>query len=92
MFVVHPRKAEANARNYRIVSKEKVAALAARQSAVKAKKIAQKQTQLLINKGESIRELKRERNVAQARQVQLELERAESVSQLVFERARYNKL
>ena len=59
---------------------------------MKAKESAQKQAQLHINKAESIREIKRERNAAQARQVQLERERAETVSRLVFERARYNIL
>ena len=83
-------RAEANAKNYRTAAQEKVAAREAQSIAVKQQKHAEKQTKLHIEKAESIRELKRERNAAEARRSQLELERVETLDMLQAERDRYH--
>ena len=84
-FVV---RAEANAKNYRTAAQETVAAREAQVAAVKQQKVAEKQAKLHIEKAESIRELKRERNAAEARRLQLERERDESLDILQAERDR----
>ena len=81
-------RAEANAKNYRIAAQEKVAARKAQATAVKQQKVAEKQAKLHIEKAESICELKRERNAAEALRLQLERERDESLDMLQAERAR----
>ena len=80
-FVV---RAEANAKNYRTAAQETVAAREAQVAAVKQQKLAEKQAKLHIEKAESIREIKRERNAAEARR------RDESLDMLQAERDRYH--
>ena len=81
-------RAEANAKNYRAVTQEKVVAREAEALALKQKKLAQKQVKLHMEKAESISHLKRERNAAEERQMQFKRERDESRSRLEAERAR----
>ena len=84
-------RAEANAKNYRLAAVEKVAALKSQAEALKQKKLAEKQTNLHMEKAESIRQLKRERHAAEEREMQFKRERDESRSRLEAERARYVK-
>ena len=83
-------RAEANAKNYRTAAQEKVAAREAQSIAVKQQKLAEKKTKKHIEKAESICELKRERNAAEARSSQLERELEEQANLLDAERARQN--
>lgn len=85
-------RAKANAKNYRIASKEKVLAKSAQKAAIKAKKQAQKVAKLHTDKAESIMQVKRQFNAAKERQAELERERNDSVAKLVFERARYKAI